>query len=128
MKAIKLAYWSVVVSLSGCGATRINAKPNTGVYNSAVLEDRECLHIGETDMFFHVPARGGEFIDRRYEYSVSPSGTIMPGTMTSGEYYLGVGVYDWRLTEEGVLRVDTRTGERVMFVRDAGLRFCPGGR
>ena len=114
--------------VTGCaGAAKDPATlPGAGTYGSSEPGSTECLQIGEREIFFHVRGREGQFVDRAYGYSVWNDGTLMPHPVASADYFMGVGVYDWRLTEEGVVRVETKTGDRVMFTRDEGLHVCHG--
>jgi hypothetical protein len=100
------------LGVAGCQSTegQLVSKGTYGAPNGeyVVVEDR-------TITFHLAIADGGHtrVIDKTCNYYLRGDGTIVPYTLASTEYFIGIGRYRWVFRKGMILKLDIKTGETV---------------
>lgn len=88
-----------------------------GIYIPELGEER--VSITASTVIFHViadkemPAR---YVDREFDYSVNQDGLIQ-FEMTSNDFFLRLGWYNWYWRDDKIARVDLTTKQTIWFIR-----------
>jgi hypothetical protein len=86
----------------------------TGTYISDSKPGEE-VSVSPSDIRFRVKVKD-RLVDRKYDYTVYPKdGEIQPKGLTSNDFMVGIGFYDWYWDGKAILRKDANTGESVAY-------------
>lgn len=116
---MKCMIYIFVLLVSACVSTERSSSHaiDPGLYVPLDAGSAEYIKVDRDSIVFRILGGDGALITRQCDYTVWPDKTIVPRTLASSEYFTGIGIYDWKQTENGILRINIRTKEQILFVR-----------